>query len=228
MLPSTSSHPHIRKMPSYRDFPEEIWGTGMPRFLPTILMNWPCLDYETAVQIGLQFTVPLCRPDIGRIVKAVTPGFSSSSPVLIVPWLEVSVLILSARLLIRRLIWLCQSVAHVASQILQFFFFFSSEATKVQKKIPSEKYLQLWNNFQSVFPLVKTWLLSEKLPRGHGRDHRHLGCDGARTKVVHRSDLSWVRFTFFSLIILWVSTRVFWGLIYSLLQYPLLYSQMLH
>lgn len=132
MLPSTSSHPHIRKMPSYRDFPEEIWGTGMPRFLPTILMNWPCLDYETAVQIGLQFTVPLCRPDIGRIVKAVTPGFSSSSPVLIVPWLEVSVLILSARLLIRRLILtlpVCSSCCISDSSIFFFFQFWSNKST---------------------------------------------------------------------------------------------------
>lgn len=74
----------------------------MPRFLPMILMTWPRLEYETTVQIGLQLTVPLCRPDIGRIGKADTPGFSSSPAVLIVPWLEVSVLILSARLLIRK------------------------------------------------------------------------------------------------------------------------------
>lgn len=74
----------------------------MPRFLPTILMTWPRLEYETAVQIGLQFTVPLCQPDIGRIGKADTRGLISSSPVLIVPWLEVSVLILSARLLIKK------------------------------------------------------------------------------------------------------------------------------
>lgn len=110
----------------------------MPRFLPTILMNWPCLDYETAVQIGLQFTVPLCRPDIGRIVKAVTPGFSSSSPVLIVPWLEVSVLVLSARLLIRRLILtlpVCSSCCISDSSI---FFFFSV----LKQQNYRQKYLQ--------------------------------------------------------------------------------------
>lgn len=140
MLTSKSRHLHVRKMPSYGDFPEDIWGTGMLRFLPTILMTWPCLGYETAVQIGLEFAVLLCRPDIGRIVKADIPGFSSSPPVLIVPWLEVSVLILSARLLIRKLILalpVCSSCCISDSSI--YFFFFSSETTKVQIKIPSEK-----------------------------------------------------------------------------------------
>lgn len=147
MLTSKSRHLHVRKMPSYGDFPEDIWGTGMLRFLPTILMTWPCLGYETAVQIGLEFAVLLCRPDIGRIVKADIPGFSSSPPVLIVPWLEVSVLILSARLLIRKLILalpVCSSCCISDSSIYIFFFqFWNNKST--DKNTFRKKYFQLWN-----------------------------------------------------------------------------------
>lgn len=110
-------------------------------FLPTILMSWLCLEYETAVQIGLQFAVLLCRPDIGRIVKADTPGFSSSPPVLTVPWLEVSALILSARLLIRKLLLalpVCSSCCISDSSI---FFFPVLKQQKYRQKYLQKKIL---------------------------------------------------------------------------------------
>lgn len=112
----------------------------MPRFLPTVLMTQLRLEYETAVQTGLQFTIPLCLSEIGRIVKADTPGFSSSPPVLIVLWLEVSVLILSARLLITKLILAPPVCSSCCISDASIFYLFFSEVLKQQKY--RQKYLQ--------------------------------------------------------------------------------------
>lgn len=93
--------------------------------------------------------------------------------------------------------WLSQSMAHVPSQMLQYFFAVMKQQMYRQKH-PLEKYLQLWKNFPSVFPLWKVQLVLEKLLRRWAKRHWHLGSDGAERRVVCSSGLSRVRFLFFT------------------------------
>lgn len=198
MLTSKPRQLHIRKVPWYGDLLPGSWRSGMPRCSPTSLMTWPCLEYGTDVQTGLQFAIPLFLPAWGRIVKAQAPDFSSSPPMLIVSWLEVSVFVLSARVHIRKLI-LTQPVRSSRCISEAWIFSCSCEATNIQTKIPSEKYLQLWKNFPSVFPLWNIQLVLEKLPRWWVKHHWHLGSEGPETRAVCSCGLSWVRFLFFTI-----------------------------
>lgn len=120
MLTSKPRQLHVRKVPCYGDLPPDSWGSGMPRCLSTTLMTWSCLKYGSDVQIGWHFTVPpLFLPAFGRNVKALLRLLVP--PVLTVSWLEVSVFVLGARVLIRKLVLTqLQSVAHVASQMLEY------------------------------------------------------------------------------------------------------------
>lgn len=146
MLTSKPRQLHVRKVPWYGDLLPGSWRSGMPRCPPTTLRTWPCLEYGTDVQTGLQFAVPLFLPAWGRIVKAQAPDFSSSPPVLIVSWLEVSVLST-----LGSWFWLSQSVAPVASPMLEYFLAVAKQQM-YRPKYPQKNTFSSGRIFHQFFP----------------------------------------------------------------------------
>lgn len=154
MLTSKLRQLHVRKVSWCGDLPQDIWGSGMHRHPPRTLMTWPCLECGTDVQTGLQFTVSLFLPAFGRIAMACAPDFSSSPPVLTVSWLEVSVFLLSARVLIKKLI-LTQPVSSSCCISDAWIFFLQLWSNKDKDKNTPWKTPSALEEFSTSFSLVR-------------------------------------------------------------------------